>query len=164
MTQPRGDAFDRARSAASALLVAAAVAAVIGSLMDWVTIVERRVDPAADFGRPVEAGQGEPFTGVEARDGYYTTGAAIVMFAAAVMLFARATRGWAWVAFLCALVIGAIGIADYRALGDATTALSRRMGVGPEARPAAGLTLVVTAAFAGLIGAVLGLAATPSRR
>lgn len=163
MSQPQGDYFDRARSAASALLVAAAAAAVIGSLMGWATIVERRVDPGADFGVPVEAGQGEPFTGVEARDGYITAGAALVMFVAAVMLFARGTRGWAWLAFSCALVIGGIGIADYRALGDTAAALSRRMGVGAEARPAAGLTLVVAAAFAGLIGAVLGLAATPRR-
>jgi hypothetical protein len=166
-TVVRGDYFDRARIIAVGLLLAAAAAAVIGSLLDWVTISDApRVAPDVDFdGAAVEEPPPpRPYSGVEARDGWTIIGAAIVLAAGAAGLAVRRRGGYALLALLAAVVIGAIALADYRGIGDVTSSISNRMEITGDPEPALGIILVAVAAVAGLIGAVLGLIATPSRR
>ncbi|MFN2587383.1 MAG: hypothetical protein ABR613_04595 [Actinomycetota bacterium] len=161
---PPRDFLDRARAFAAAGLVAAGSLAVAGSFLEWARIVERDVAENIDFGEAtdeIEPGQGEPFTGLEARDGWITLGAGLLTaFSAGALLLTR-RGGYAWLAFWASVVTGGIAFADYRGLGDAAAAISRRMEVGAEARPGIGLTLVAAAATLGLISSVGGVAATP---
>ncbi len=162
MTQ---DFFDKARVYAAVGLVLAGLCTIAGSALDWVTIVERQVAEDVDFGpgtEDIEPGQGRPFTGLEARDGWYTLAAGVVVVVAAGLLVAKKRSSYAWLAFWAAMVIGGIAFADYRGIGDVTAAISQRMEVGAEARPAIGLTLVAAGAMVGLISAVGAVAATPS--
>lgn len=150
----RGDYFDRARRVAAAILIAAAAAAIIGSVLNWVTITPP----------PTEAGQrqaSEPFSGIEARDGWYVIAAASILALSAVGLVWRRRGLYAGVAFVAAMVIGAIAFADYRSINEITSSLSERMNVVGDADPAAGIMLVAAGGFAGLLGAVVGLVATP---
>jgi LPXTG-motif cell wall-anchored protein len=153
----RGNYFDRARGVAVAILIAAAVAAIIGSLLEWVTITP----PPTEAGRRQAS---EPFTGIEAGDGWYVIAAAVVLGLAAVGLYLRRRVLYAGIAFVAAIVIGAIAFADYRGIGEITSAISERMNVVGDADPAAGIMLVAAGAFAGLVGAVIGIVATPRTR
>jgi hypothetical protein len=158
------DFFDNARRFAAAGLVLASLLGIAGSVLDWAVITERTVAEDIDFGEStaeIEAGQGEPFTGVEARDGWFTLFAGLVMLMSAVVLLVTKRGGYAWLAFWAAVVTGGIAFADYRGLGDAAAAISQRMEVGAEARPGIGLTLVSVAAVLGLVSAVAAVAATP---
>ncbi len=160
-----GDFFDRARAVAVAAMVVAGVLAVAGSALDWVTIVEREVAPDVDFGDTdeIEPGQGEAFQGLDDRDGRYVAGAGVVVAIAAVFLLLTRRSKYAWLGFIASIVIGGIAFADYRCIGNNTCALSQRMNVGTEARPAIGITLVATAGVIGIVASVAGLAATPRR-
>ena len=150
----RGDYFDRARGVAVAILLAAAAAAIIGSLLNWVTITPP----------PTVAGKrqaSEPFSGIEARDGWYVIVSALVLALSAIGLLLKRRGFYAAIAFLAAMVIGAIAFADYRGIGEITSSISERMDVVGDADPAAGIMLVSAGGFAGLIGSVIGLVATP---
>lgn len=158
------DFFDRARAFAVAGMVLAGACGIVGSMVDWVTIRERQVADDVDFGAAtgeIEPGQGKPFTGIEARDGWFTLIAGLVVIFCSGMLFLTKRGGFAWIAFWASVVVGGIAFADYRGVGEVTAAISQRMDVGAEAVPAIGLTLVAAAAMLGLISSVAGVAATP---
>src|SRR5688572_28811317 len=105
--QPR-DFFDRARLVAVVLLTAAALAAIAGAFLDWVTIEPPGVVPDD------QADALATFTGIETSDGRLILFGGLVLLASAVMLAVRKSSGPAWLALATSVVIGAIGIADYR--------------------------------------------------
>ncbi|MGH2809042.1 MAG: hypothetical protein ACRDKT_17400 [Actinomycetota bacterium] len=148
------DYFDKARSIAAAVMVAAAMAAVIGSLLDWVSIEPPAIVPVA------QENQLEPFTGIEVNDGWVTAIAGILVMAFAALLVTRRRALWAALAFICSMVIGAVAVADYRGIQQIAYDEMNRIG---EVRPGVGLTLVAAAGFIGLIAAAAGVAATPRR-
>ena len=158
------DFFDKARMFAAVGLVLAGLCGIAGSVLDWAVITERQVAENVDFGEAtdeIEAGQGKPFTGLEARDGWYTLAAGALVIVAAGLLLATKRSGYAWLAFWASVLAGGIAFADYRGLGDAAAAISQRMDVGAEANAGPGLTLVAAGAMLGLISAVAAVAATP---
>jgi hypothetical protein len=163
------DFFDKARRFAAAGLLVAGSCAIVGSILDWVVITERQVAEDVDFGEDgdIEPGQGEAFAGVEDRDGWLTLGGGIGLVAAAMTLAFVPRPGYAWLSFWVSVAIGGIAFADYRAVagaGERTVGIVGRQGVGAEAQPAIGLTLVAVAAVLGLISAVAAVAATPRER
>jgi len=160
----RGDYFDRGRTIAVAMLAIAAVAAILGSFLDWVTITERpALDPQADFGgQPVEAPKvSEPYSGVEARDGWVVVAAGCLVLLAAAGLAFRRRAIYAGLAFVAAMIIGGVAFADYRGIGDISSAISDRMEIFGDPEPAIGIALVAIGGLVGLLGAVLGFVATP---
>jgi hypothetical protein len=150
----RGDYFDRARGVAVAIMLVGAAAAIIGSVLNWATITP----PSTEAGRQQAS---EPFSGIEAGDGWVVIVAALVLALSAIGLYLRRRGIYAGIAFLAAMVIGAIAFADYRGIGELTSSISERMDVVGDADPAAGIMLVSAGGFAGLVGAVIGLVATP---
>jgi hypothetical protein len=162
------DFFDVARRWAAALLMGAGVLAVVGSMLDWVTITVRpSLSENIDFGGQQDALEAprvtEPFSGLEAGEGYWVLGAGIVLVALGALLLFRARARYAWLGLLASVVIGAIAFADFRGVGDLSSSFSRRMEIVGKARPALGLTLVAVSAFMGVLGAAGGIAASPSR-
>jgi hypothetical protein len=153
----RGDYFDRARVVAAGILLMGAVLATAGSFLDWVSIDP----PATPQGRKQAS---EPFTGVEARDGWIVVGAAAVMVLAGAGLIVRRRGFYAGLGLAASIVAGAIAIADYRAVGDLRSDISFRMDIVGDADPAIGITLVALGSFAAFVGAILGLVATPAGR
>ena len=151
------DYFDRARIAASAGLMAAGAAAVIGAVLDWVVVDPPEQGPAAELAKA------DPFTGIEARDGWYVIACAGVLIACAFLVVIRKRSGPAWLAFFASFVVGVIGVADYRAVSELTSDISRRMEIVGDARPAIGLILVLVAAVVGIVSALAGVAASPRR-
>lgn len=163
----QNDIFDKARALAVAALVAAAAAAVVGSLLDWVTIDERPgIAPDVDFGtQEVEEPEfSEPYSGIDARDGWIVIVAGIVLAVSAAGLAVRRRKVYALLAFVAAMVIGGIAFADYRAIGDVSSGISDRMEIVGDPEPAIGITLVAVAGVVGLVGSVAALVATPSDR
>jgi hypothetical protein len=161
------DIFDKARTIAVAALIAAAAAAIIGSFLDWVTITERpQLAPDADFGgQEVEEPEfSEPYSGIEARDGWIVIGSGAILLIGALGLATRRSKRYAVIAFLAAMVIGGIAFADYRGIGDVSSAISDRMNVIGDPEPALGISLVAVAGVVGLAGAVTALVATPPNR
>lgn len=161
------DIFDTARTIAVAALIAAATAAIVGSFLDWVTITERpELARDANFGgQTVEEPEfSEPYSGIEARDGWIVVGAGAVLFVGGLGLAIRKTKAYALIAFLAAMVIGGIAFADFRSIGDVSSAISDRMDIIGDPEPAIGITVVAVAGVIGLAGAVTGLVATPSNR
>ena len=161
------DIFDKARALAVAALVAAAAAAVIGSFLDWVTINERPgIAPDVDFGsQAVEEPEfSEPYSGVDARDGWIVIVAGLVLALGAAGLAIRRRKVYALLAFIAAMVVGGIAFADYRAIGDVSSGISDRMEIIGDPEPAIGITLVAVAGVVGLAGSVTALVATPSDR
>jgi hypothetical protein len=144
--------FDRPRSIAASLLVAAGGAGIIGSFLNWVIIEPPGIVPDN------QASRLDPFTGIEAGDGWFTIAAGIVLLACALALFVTKRSSWAWLAFFTAIFMGAVSIGDYRDLDQLFYQEMERIG---DPSPALGLTLVAAASFVGLIGAVTGIAATP---
>lgn len=161
------DFFDKARRFAAAGIVLAGLCVVTGSFLDWAVITERKIVADADFGEAVdleETGQGEPFAGVEDRDGKITLAAGVVLLAAAGVLVVRRRTGVAWLAFWISVAVGGIAFADYRSLDDANEVIrgiAGRQEVGAEALPGVGLTIVAAGAVLGLISSVGAVAATP---
>jgi hypothetical protein len=167
MAQPasRVDYFTRARNAGATGMFIAGIVAIIGALLDWVTITKR---PAILPASEVEKAQ--PFNGIELTggwivpDGWWVIGAGVVLVVGAVALVTRQTSGWPWLAFFAAVVIGAIAFADYRGIGEFDSAITRRMDIVGRAEPGLGIKLVAGAAVAGLIAAVAGVASVPKSR
>ena len=153
--EARGDFLDRARAASSAGLIAAGAAAVLGSVLEWVTIDPPGQGPAAELAKA------NPFTGIEARDGWYVIACAAVLIVCAFLIVATKRSIFAWLAFVASFVIGVIGFSDYRAVTEITSDLSRRMEIVGDAEPAIGLILVLVAAFVGIFASLAGVAATP---
>ena len=151
-----GDFFDRARSVAASLLFAAGAAAIAGSLLEWVTIEPPPIAPASE--------NFSPYTGLEARDGWFTLIAGVLLFVAALGLVLRQRASWGWLGFITSICMGAIAIADYKGVGHLESSISERMERAGAISPALGLTLVSAAAVIGLIAAVTGIAATPRRQ
>jgi hypothetical protein len=153
----RGDYFDKARNVAASLLVVTAAVAILGAFLDWVTITP----PQSLAGRRQAT---DPFSGVEARDGWIVVAAGAVTAICAPLLVLRRRGFYAGVAFVAAIVIGAIALASYRGINDLRSAISVRMDIVGEADPALGIALVAASSFVGLVGATLGIIATPSQR
>ncbi len=138
------------------MLIAAGAAAVIGSVLDWVTITE--LPPTLPEGDRERA---TPFTGIEAGDGWVTLGAGVVLILAGILLMLRRASIFAWLGFLAAIVIGAVAIADYRGIDELFRREMDRVG---EAEAGFGLILVAAGAVIGVIGSIAGVAATPQPR
>jgi hypothetical protein len=152
-TQPR-DFFDRARLVAVALLVGAGAIAILGTFLDWVTIEPPGTVP------PDQADALATFRGIETSDGRLILLGGVVLLVCALLLAKRPASGPAWWAALVSVLIGAIGIADYR---DITTVFYDEMQRIGAPSPASGLLLDAAAGIVGLIGALTGIAATPRR-
>ena len=159
-----GDYLDRMRSVAAALLFAAAAAATLGSFLDWVRIV-----PPSDF-RPTDPGNealieqmSQPFTGVEARDGWVVIALSGLLLLMAVLLLVRKRSFYGWMSFLCSVVMGSIVFADYRGVSDLSSAISRRMDIVGRADAGIGLTMVAVAVMAAVVGSLIAIAASPRR-
>jgi energy-converting hydrogenase Eha subunit C len=146
------DFLDRARSVAASVMFAAGLAAIVGSLLDWVTI-----DPPPRLPPDQNA---DSFTGIEAGDGWWVVLGALSIIAGATLLVLRPRPLYGWLAFLGSTLIGAIAIADYRDVDELTERMDR---VGRDIDPALGLSLVAAAALVGLIASVAGVAASPRR-
>ena len=156
------DFFDRVRSVAGTVLMASGATAIVGAMLDWVTITPPpRVRPEfrdMDL-EGVEASV--PFSGLEAGDGWWVLGAGVIMILSAALLILRKRSFYAWIALLAAVVIGGITFADFRAIGDLASGLSRRMDIVGEAKPALGIVLVAASALVGIVASGAGIAATP---
>ena len=156
----KGDYFDRVRAVAAGVLGAAGAASVVGSLMSWVTI-----RPAGSvlrqFGEEDIKNVSEPFTGIEAGDGWWVLGAGVITMVSALLLLIRKRAGFGWIGFLASIVIGAIAFADFRSVTDVSSGLSRRMDVVGDADPAFGLTLVAAAGVIGVLASAVGIMASP---
>lgn len=149
------DYFERVRAVTASVLFAAGAAAVIGSILDWVTV--ETVPPVV----PAEQSHRvPPFSGLELGDGWVVMGAGVVMLLAAFFIVTKGTPGYAWLAFLASVMIGGIAISDYRSIEAVHLDME---GIGTGAGPGVGLILVATAGFVGLIASVAAIAASPSR-
>jgi hypothetical protein len=148
------DIFDRARSVSASILFACGLAAILGALLDWVTVEPPQVVP------PNQTSLLDPFSGIEATDGWFVIAAGAVVILSAAMLVLKATSGYAWIAFFASMVVGGIALADYRGLEDLFYREMDRIG-DPE--PAIGLSLVAVAGIIGVIAAAAGVAASPRR-
>lgn len=152
-SSPNGDYFERARSIAASVLFAAAAAAIIGSLLDWVVVAETPPEVPAN-----QAHRLPPLSGLDVGDGYAVIAAALVVIVSAFFIVLRSSSGFAWLAFLGCIVIGGIAISDYRGIHELHLDLD---AIGRDPRPGVGLTLVAAAGFVGLVGAVAAIAASP---
>jgi hypothetical protein len=151
MSQSSGDYFERARAISASVLFAAAAAAIIGSILDWVV-----VDATPPDVPPDQLDRLPPFTGLEIGDGWVVIGAAVVVVISALFIVIKGRL--AWLAFLGSVVIGGIAISDYRGIADIHTELEA-IGRGP--RPGLGLTLVAAAGVIALIASAASIAASP---
>lgn len=147
--------FDRARAWAAIGLFVAGGLAVVGATVDWVTITPPPVLPAG------EAPRTDPYTGLEAGDGWWVLGAGIAMALLATLLVLRSKSLYAWLAFLVAILIGGIAFSDFNAVGDTSSELWRRMDRVGDVDAGFGLTLVAAAGVIGVVAAAAGVAATP---
>lgn len=162
------DFFDKARRFAAAGIVFAGLCAITGSFLDWAVITPRQVAPDVDFGEDtdeIEPGQGEPFKGVDDRDGRLTLVGGVALIVAAIALLVRKKSGVAWVAFWISLAIGGIAFADFRTVSanedSAPRGILLRHEVGAEASAGPGLAVVAAAGMLGVLSSVGGVAATP---
>lgn len=137
-------------------MLAGGLAAIVGAFLDWVTLTLPPTVPADQRDRAV------PFTGMDTDDGKWILIGGALLILCGVILYMRKRSLWAWLGFLASVTIGAIAIADYRAIGSVTSDLSRQMDVVGEPSPAVGITLVAAAALVGLISSLAGVAASPS--
>jgi hypothetical protein len=146
------DTFDRARAYSAAGMVAAGVATIIGTVLDWVTVTPPKIIPADLIP------QTEPFTGLETKSAPYLLIAAGVIVLCALMLVWRQRTMWAWIGFGAAMVIGGLAFQNYRGLNELF--YDQKDGIG-EPAAAIGLMLVVAGGIAGLIASAAGVAAAP---
>ncbi len=162
----QGDFFDRVRTVAVAVMIAAGAAMVIGSALDWISLsdVPTRAEDA-DFGTEEdfnnERQRGDPVSGTETRYGVTSMIAGIVLVSAALMLLIRRRGKWAWLGFLASMVAGGLVISAYRAIADESSPLHLELDLVGRAQPGFGLTLVAAGAIAGLLASVGGVIATP---
>ena len=159
------DFFDKARISAGVVMLLAGMAAVVGSVVDWVSVTPPpKPPPGIDFENDAfgDEESSEPFNGLEAGDGWVTTAGGCAQLGAGLLLISRRRGGW--LGILASIPIGAVAISTYKALGSPTSALMERTETVGDADPALGLTLVAAAALIGLISAVIGVAATPKNQ
>lgn len=149
---PSGDYFERARAISASVLFAAAAAAIIGSVLDWVVVEATPPDVPSD-----QLDRLPPFTGLELGDGWVVIAAALVVIVSAFFIVLRGR--FAWLAFAGSVVIGGIAISDYRGVEDIHLDLE---GIGRGPRPGLGLTLVAAAGVIALIASAASIAASPS--
>ncbi len=163
MQPARGlDFFDKARLWAGMVVVLAGLTAVIGSVVDWVTVTPPPAPPpGVDFENEpfAEEESSEPFNGLEAGDGWVTVVAGGAQLAAGLLLIMRRRGGW--LGIFASIPLGAIAISAYRAVDEPTSSLMERTETVGDADPALGLTLLAAAALVGLLSAVVGVIATP---
>lgn len=150
------DYFETARAWASTGLVIGAALLVLGSFLDWVSVERLPETIPTD-----QARFAEPFNGFDVGDGYVTGGAGIVIAFCAAMLMAKAKSSFAWLAFVAAMIGGAIAISDYRGIDQV---FEDSQGIGRGISPGVGLTLVAAGALLGMVSAVAGVAASPKDR
>ncbi len=168
-TQIQTDFFDRMRRIVVVVMLAAGVAAILGSVLDWVVITERpSLRPGFDFQeqneRVEEPEVTEPFSGVDATYGIYSLAGGVILIVAGLLLL-RIQRGrFAWLGFAAAISIGGIAVAAFRGIADTSSDLYQEMDIVGRAEPALGLIMVGTAGVVGLIASGVGVAATPYRR
>ncbi len=154
-TPPTGDFFEKARAVAASILFACGAAAVVGSLLDWVTVRAQPPDVPDD-----QLHRLPPFSGIEIGDGWYVIAAAVVVLVCAFFIVIRGRSRYAWLAFLGCIVIGGISISDYRGIEELHLSLE---AIGRDPRPGLGLTLVAAAGLIGLAASVAAVAASPSQ-
>lgn len=152
MSHSSGGYFERLRAISASVLFAAATAAIIGSLLDWVVVDATPPEVPTD-----QLDRLPPFTGLEIGDGWFVIAASIVVVISAFFIVLKARL--AWLAFLGSVVIGGIAISDYRGVADLHLELE---GIGRGPRPGLGLTLVAAAGVIALIASVASIAASPS--
>jgi hypothetical protein len=162
------DFFDRARTVAVAIMIAAGAAVAIGSFLEWVSLSDVPArDEEADFGSEEdfadEPQRTEPVSGTETPYGINALAAGAVLIAAALLLATRRRGKWAWLGFLAAVIAGGLAITAYRAIADTSSPLNQELDLVGRARPSFGLTLVAAGAIAGLVASVMGVIATPYR-
>ena len=138
--------------------MAASATGIIGSLLPWVTITP------APLAVPGVRRRSQPFTGLEAGDGWYIVSAAVVIAVAAMLSMTTRRRAYIWLCLLASILIGAVAISDVRAIEDTASSISRRMDIVGDADPAIGLWLVAASGVIGLLGSVGLLTATPKER
>jgi hypothetical protein len=148
--------FDKARAVAASALFASGAAAILGALLEWVTVEERPPTVPDD-----QLDRLPPLSGIEVTDGWYVIAAAAVVVISAFALILRKSSAWGWLAFAASMVIGAVAVADYR---DIQGLFSDVEGIGRGPVPGLGLMLVVAASFVGVIAAVAAVAASPRER
>jgi hypothetical protein len=146
--------FDKARTVAAAFLIAAGASVILGAFLDWVSVTPPEVVPAS------EAPKVEPFSGVETTDGWIVIVSGAILIVCGIITGVRRSSISALVAFGTAVVIGAVGIADYRGIDDLFYREMNRVG---EPVPAVGIMLVVGGAIVGLLSAAMAMAASPRR-
>jgi hypothetical protein len=156
------DIFDRARGLAVAGLIAAGAAAIVGALLDWVSISDVPPNPTGAEARREVAERSIPFSGVEEGDGQIVIVFGALLIVLAIVLLVRRRALFAGLAFVASIVIGAIGISDYRAIGDRNSQLIREMELVGNPDPGVGITLVAAAGILGIVAAAAGLVATPT--
>lgn len=147
------DFFDTARAAVSGGLFLAGALAIIASLLDWVRFT---LDPGITS---VNRDASPPISGLDVgHDGTVVLIAGLVILACAFLLVLRGRAGYAGLALVASIVIGAIAISDYKGVADlAPNVRVGQPGVG------LGLVLAVAAGLLGVLAAVAGIAATPRR-
>jgi hypothetical protein len=148
------DYFDKARAVAAAFLIAAGASVILGVFLEWVSVTPPEVVP------PREAAKVEPFSGIETSDGWILILAGAVLVVCGIVVGVRRSAGTAMVAFGTAVVVGAIGIADYRGIDELFYREMNRVG---DPVPAVGIMLVVGGAIVGLISSALAMVASPRR-
>lgn len=159
------DFFDRARIWAGVIVLLAGLVAVLGSVVDWVTVTPPPdPPPGIDFEeKPFAADENsDPFNGLEAGDGWATLAAGGVEMVAGLLLIGKRRGGWLGV--LATVPMGAVAISVYKQLGSPTSELMERTKTVGDADPGLGLTLIAGAALVGLIASVIGVAATPKNQ
>ncbi|MFP5297598.1 MAG: hypothetical protein ACLGHL_01245 [Actinomycetota bacterium] len=150
------DFLDKARRAAVAGMLAAALAMVLGSFLDWISIVRLpKVLPESELQR---AGA---VTGTEAGDGWWVVILAAVLINAALLLWMKRKSFWGWVGFITSIVVGSIGIADYRAIARSGSPFLQQLDVVGEIDHGIGILLVLAGGLLGVIFSLVGVAASP---
>lgn len=137
-------------------MIAAGLAAMLGTFLDWVSLRLPPAVPADQRDRTV------PFTGMDTDDGKLILIGGMLLIAFGLALYLRRRSLWGWLGFLVSVIVGVIAVADYRAIGSATSDLAREMDVIGQPSPGVGITLVAAAALVGLITSLAGVAASPT--
>ena len=157
-----GDYFERARAVSVALLVLAGVLAIAGSFMDWTTKGTIPDEARFQSGTPVIHDMlSDPVTGFDAGDGKVVIAAAAFVLVSAMLLAVTRQGRYGLVALLASVVIGAVAIAAYRALGDTASDFFRKLDLAGAIDPGIGLILVAIAGLLGVLAGSLGMISSP---